>query len=120
MQTARFARSVQSHPWTLPPFSAAWYAISNQKMLGLQLNSHSSRLAVRPQHAAGVRYATLEAGEDKSGHIKTDSDEGILFFDSAYRDSHRDCLLTDRQTSFHCVSNGFSDFRGRRTSQLWS
>lgn len=31
-----------------------------------------------------VRYASLEAGEKKSGHISTGPDEGILFFNSKF------------------------------------
>ncbi|OCL10324.1 escape protein-like protein 2 [Glonium stellatum] len=32
----------------------------------------------------GVRYATLEAGENKSGHISAGPHEGILFFDTVF------------------------------------
>jgi len=37
------------------------------------------------QRAKGVRQATTEAGEEKSGHIDAGPNEGILFFDSTLR-----------------------------------
>ncbi|KAK5140194.1 hypothetical protein LTR04_003113, partial [Oleoguttula sp. CCFEE 6159] len=45
----------------------------------------SSRTVERPwQRLHGVRYATLEAGEDDAGHISTKPNEGILFFDNVF------------------------------------
>lgn len=34
---------------------------------------------------AGIRHASLEAGENKSGHIHAGPNEGIFFFDCMYR-----------------------------------
>lgn len=55
-----------------------------------------------PKLVCGARHATLEAGEGKTGHIKTDTDEGILFFDSQYWPSQsptRQILMQHRRVS---------------------
>lgn len=39
-----------------------------------------------PSEAVGAwrRHASMEAGENKTGHIKSGPNEGVLFFNSAY------------------------------------
>jgi hypothetical protein len=49
------------------------YVSNRSRHLGLV---HHSEVPI------GFRYASLEAGEHKSGHIATGPNEGILFFDS--------------------------------------
>ncbi|KAK4904029.1 hypothetical protein LTR28_001042, partial [Elasticomyces elasticus] len=39
------------------------------------------RVPTSPRFRPGCRHATLEAGENKSGHINAGPNEGILFFD---------------------------------------
>ena len=80
------------------------------------LNLHRIRYGFQSPHqvALGIRHESLEAGEGKSGHIKTDSDEGIIFFGSTWGVSHLiESRSDDDQISFHCVSNGYSDYHGK-------
>ncbi|KAK4954774.1 mitochondrial escape protein 2 [Elasticomyces elasticus] len=42
------------------------------------------RVPTSPRFRPGCRHATLEAGENKSGHINAGPNEGILFFDNLF------------------------------------
>lgn len=45
-------------------------------------SSRRVRFADHNERPIDVRYASLQAGEHKTGHIATGPNEGILFFDS--------------------------------------
>ena len=58
-----------------------------------------------------MRHATLEAGENKSGHISAGPHEGILFFDSVFFRNIPFLHLMSKLVSKVCTHfdcNGFS------------
>jgi hypothetical protein len=67
------------------------------------LNCHRLFYGLRPLSNVthGLRCVSLEAGEGKSGHIHTDSDEGIVFFGSR---SIQNSGFTSQVNTIRCVS----------------
>ncbi|OCK78111.1 hypothetical protein K432DRAFT_332656 [Lepidopterella palustris CBS 459.81] len=72
-------------PRSLMPYRTS-NVLQGQVFPGL-LGTLTRRTRVSPTtggRVQGVRYATLEAGENKSGHISAGPNEGILFFDNVF------------------------------------
>ncbi|KAF2420026.1 hypothetical protein EJ08DRAFT_33254 [Tothia fuscella] len=70
LRYARIGQSAISRTSALPPFPPRRVA--------------HGFLEPRGFSQVNLRHATLQAGEDKSGHISTEADEGILFFDNVF------------------------------------
>jgi hypothetical protein len=58
--------------------------LPTQHILTRQLMRPGLPRVYRVACAQGLRYNSLEAGENNTGHISVDSKEGVLFFNSKF------------------------------------